>query len=853
MRLLLLTFLATFALPFIHGAADKTPDPSQVTPIEWAKRLARSEMARQGTSLNFQGHPKAKWTYTSGLLALSLVQLGEVTQDTSFRHYGEAVVSSYITTDGSIRTYKLDEYNIDMIAPGRVLLHLWERTKDPRYRKAAELLRRQLSTHPRTQEGGFWHKQRYPHQMWLDGIYMGSPFYAQYGKAFGEPAAFEDVARQIVIMDKHAYDSATGLHYHGWDEAKAQDWANKMTGTSPNFWGRAIGWYAMSLVDCLDFMPAAQPELESVHEILRRVAEGIVRYQDKDSGVWWQVMDKGGREGNYLEATASSMFVYALAKAVNKGYLPREKYLPAVRRGFDGLLRQFIRTDAKGMVSLTRCCEVAGLGYGRDGSYAYYLREPIVDNDHKGVGPFILAGIEMQALVSSAVKEHALRVTGWDSLPSLLERIKAPTFVAMDFAIADYGAVAGGADCTEAIRSAVEACSKAGGGRVIVPAGVWYTGAIQLKNGVNLHVAKDATLKFLTDPSKYPLVFTRWEGVECWNYSPLIYAFEQENIAITGTGTLDGQAAWDNWWGWNDKKKGSPTLQRKDRDQLVAWGESGLPVDQRRFGPGHFLRPNFIQPYRCRNVLIEGVTILRSPMWELHPTLCRNVTVRGVKIESHGPNNDGCDPESCSDVLIENCVFDTGDDCIAIKSGRNNDGRRVAAPSENIIIRGCTMKDGHGGVVIGSEISGNCRNVFVENCSMDSPNLDRALRFKSNAVRGGVLENVFMRNVTIGRVAEAVLTIDLVYEEGPKGEFPPVVRNVNIEKVTSNSSPRIMYLAGFPAATIDQIRFTDCKFRGIETAEIIQHVGQIVLRNVSVEPAKKQKSLNSVPAPASKQ
>src|ERR1043165_6238828 len=200
-------------------------------------------------------------------------------------------------------------------------------------------------------------------------------------------------------------------------------------------------------------------------------------------------------------------------------------------------------------------------------------------------------------------------------------------------------------------------------------------------------------------------------------------------------------------------------------------GDQGLPVAKRVFGEGDFLRPNFIQPYRCRNVLIEDVSIVRSPMWEIHPALCTNVTVRGVKISSHGPNNDGCDPESCRDVLIENCVFDTGDDCIAIKSGRNNDGRRVAVASENLIVRNCTMKDGHGGVVIGSEISGDCRNVFVENCKMDSPNLERALRFKSNAQRGGVLENIFMRNVEIGRVAEAVLTIDLIYEEGDKGPY----------------------------------------------------------------------------------
>ena len=255
-------------------------------------------------------------------------------------------------------------------------------------------------------------------------------------------------------------------------------------------------------------------------------------------------------------------------------------------------------------------------------------------------------------------------------------------------------------------------------------------------------------------------------------------------------------------------------------------------------GEGSFLRPNFIQPYRCRNVLIEGVSIRNSPMWEVNPVLCTNVTVRGLSISSHGPNNDGCDPESCRDVLIENCVFDTGDDCIAIKSGRNDDGRRIGVAAENIIIRGCTMKDGHGGVVIGSEISGGCRNVFVEDCTMDSPNLDRALRFKSNARRGGIIENVFMRRVTIGRVSEAILTVDLVYEEGPNGKFPPTIRNVSLENVTSRSSPRVMWIAGFKGATVDDIRFADCTFAGVEATELLSHAQSISFRNVTIEPAK---------------
>ena len=449
-------------------------------------------------------------------------------------------------------------------------------------------------------------------------------------------------------------------------------------------------------------------------------------------------------------------------------------------------------------------------------------------------------------LISPAIRMALPDDSGWQQLPAILSRIKAPAFPNRDFKIIDYGAVANGtSDCTEAIRKAIEACHAAGGGRVVVPPGVFLTGAIRLKSNVNLHISEGATLKFMPDPAKYlPVVWTRFEGTECLNYSPLIYAFEQENIAVTGKGILDGSASVENWWSW--KKGGSQGEKGVESiERLLDFNDRGVPVEQRIFGAGFYLRPNFIQPYRSRNVLIEGVTINNSPMWEIHPVLCTNVTVRGVTVVSHGPNNDGCDPESCSDVLIEDCVFDTGDDCIAIKSGRNDDGRRIARPSENIVVRNCTMKDGHGGVVMGSEISGGVRNVFIENCQMDSPHLDRALRFKSNARRGGLIENIFMRNIEVGRVAEAILTIDFLYETGADGPHKPTVRNVAIQKVQSVSSPRAMWIAGFPGATIDNIRFEDCTFRGIESSEQVEHAGSISFKNVTIEPAQKGRSKNS--------
>ncbi len=817
-------------------------------PLAWSVRLARDEMARRGDTLDYGVGP-ARWDYTTGLFDLALLRLAARTGDAAFAQQAERTIGSFVTPEGAIRTYRAEDFNLDMILSGRAMFLLWDRTHDVRYRQAAALLRIQLDRQPRTSEGGFWHKQRYPDQMWLDGLYMAGPFYAEYAARTGEASAFDDVARQILVVGRHTYDPQTGLFRHGWDEARRQAWADPKTGMSPEPWGRSEGWYAMALVDVLDHLPATHPEVDAIAGMLRKLADGLVRWQDPASGLWWQVLDKGGRTGNYLESSASSMFVYALAHAVNQGYLPRT-FAAAAEKGYAGLIRDRVKVDAGGRVNLTQMCEVGGLGYTtaagrpRDGTFDYYVSEPIVANDLKGIGPFILAGIEMDRLGAEPAQARS-SAQGWDLAAEIVARIRAPVFPAREFVITDFGARPGdGTDCTAALRQAIVACHAAGGGVVRVPAGVWATGAIRLLSRVNLHLDAGATLRFSTAPTAYlPVVFTRWEGVECMNYSPLIYAFEQQDIAITGSGVLDGGAADDNWWGW---KQGP---QAAGRNRLFDLGERGVPVPERICGEGSFLRPNFIQPYRCQNVLIEGVTILRSPMWEIHPVLCTNVIVRGVQINSHGPNNDGCDPESCRDVLIEGCVFDTGDDCIAIKSGRNEDGRRIGAPAENLVIRDCAMRDGHGGVVLGSEISGGARNVFVERCRLDSPNLDRALRIKSNARRGGTVENIFLRQVAVDRVAEAVVTIDLLYEEGARGDHPPVVRNVQLAGVTSTASPRVLFIRGFAGATIDGLQFADCRFQGLELPDVVDGAGTIVFRNVTVAPARKSQPLNSPAVP----
>ena len=437
----------------------------------------------------------------------------------------------------------------------------------------------------------------------------------------------------------------------------------------------------------------------------------------------------------------------------------------------------------------------------------------------------------------------AQAAVGWDMVPQILARIVPPTFPARDFEVTKYGAKADGStDCSGAFSRAIAACASAGGGRVIVPAGRFLTGPVHLRSHVNLHLADAATtIMFRRDPSAYlPAVRTWFEGMQLMNYSPLIYAYQQDNVAVTGEGTLDGQANRDYWWPWKGTPEfgwtsGSPN-QLPARARLYTMMERNVPVEQRTFGEGDNLRPAFVEFHSCRNVLIDGVHIVNSPMWELHPVLSQNVTIRNVKISTLGPNNDGCDPESCRDVLIDGCEFNTGDDCIAIKSGRNEDGRRLNTPTENIIVRNCKMLDGHGGVTLGSEISGGVRYVFIEKNTMDSEHLDRALRLKNNAARGGVLEHIYMRDCSVRQVAQAIVEVDFHYEEGEKGAFVPVVRDVELRNITGGRSQYVLYLRGIPKSEISNIRVIDSTFNNVAKENVLENVKGVDIRNVRINP-----------------
>ncbi|MCK4295783.1 MAG: glycoside hydrolase family 88 protein [Candidatus Marinimicrobia bacterium] len=366
----------------------------------WSVRMTESIMKRNPEPWMIDFRKTPKWEYTQGLVLKAIMQVWLSTGEDKYFQYVKAYYDHFVDNDGNIMLYKLEDYNIDRINPGKPLFQLYQETGQEKFKKAVFLLRKQMKTHPRTNEGGFWHKKIYPYQMWLDGLYMGSPFLAQFAKTFNEPEIFDDVANQFIWMEKHARDEKTGLLYHGWDESRQQRWADPKTGLSQHFWGRGMGWYSMALVDVLDFIPEDHPQRQDIISILNRLSTALSKFQDAETGVWYQVVDQAGREGNYLESSASSMYVYTLFKAVKKGYID-SKFIEVAKKGYDGILNQFIEVDENGLINIHKACAVAGLGGKpyRDGSYEYYISTEIRSNDPKAVGPFILASLEFEAPV----------------------------------------------------------------------------------------------------------------------------------------------------------------------------------------------------------------------------------------------------------------------------------------------------------------------------------------------------------------------------------------------------------------------------------------------------------------------
>ncbi len=437
------------------------------------------------------------------------------------------------------------------------------------------------------------------------------------------------------------------------------------------------------------------------------------------------------------------------------------------------------------------------------------------------------------ALVLPALGEtaaHADSVSAVDlGARRVLARVREPRFRPRFFPVTAFGAVGDGStDSTTAFRRAIAVCHETGGGHVVVPPGDYATGPIHLLSNVDLHLEQGSTLLFSTDPAAYlPPVFTRWQGIEAMNYSPLIYAYGQHNIAITGEGVLDAQADATHWLDWKP-------IGDAEFPQLEAMANAGIPVQQRVAAPTFHFRPPFVQPYLCSNVLIEGITIQNTPFWHLNPVLCHGVTVRGVTVNSAGPNSDGCDPECCDGVVITNCSFNCGDDCIAIKSGRNTDGRRVNVPCQNVLIQRSTFANGHGGVTIGSEMTGGVRAVFARDLQMNSPDLQSGHRIKTNSVRGGFVSNVHLGRITAGTIGGPMLLIDFNYGEGNTGSFPPIVTDINLSDWTVAACKPAWQMAGYTTDPVGTVALTNVAVASMSGTNTALNVTDLRLTNVTI-------------------
>jgi hypothetical protein len=416
--------------------------------------------------------------------------------------------------------------------------------------------------------------------------------------------------------------------------------------------------------------------------------------------------------------------------------------------------------------------------------------------------------------------------SAWAEVPTILARINPPTFPKKDFPITDYGAIEGGkTDCTRAIAAAIGECAGAGGGRVVVPAGKFLTGPVHLRGKVELHLAEGSELIFSDRFEDYlPVVRVRVGGIDCYNYSPLIYARDCDDIAVTGSGRLNGNAA--KWWEW----KGRETIDH------FKMGAKGVPVEKRVFGTHEAaIRPNFLVLHNCRNVLLEDFTIGSGPNWTIHPVYCENVTIRRVTVKTDGPNNDGIDPDSCRDMLIEHCTFDTGDDCVVLKSGYNEDGWRVGKPTENIIMRHCSSRHGHGGLVIGSEMSGGVRNVFMHDCEFEGT--ERAIRIKSRRDRGGVVEKIYARDIKVRNMVREVVILNMDYNadmNAAETGRPPVFRDMCFERITAAGAPVAIRVTGDPASPIANIRFRDMRLSA-KQGVLVRHAEGLVFENLRLD------------------
>jgi len=832
--------------------------------------MVRSQMSRcpNASYLDYR-EGKFKWNYTPGLELKAFLDVYERYGGKDIFEYVDAWYDTLISEDGSIAGYKLSNYSTDHICPAKTLFYLYDKTGKEKYRKAMNLIMKQIEQQPRTSDGAFWHKKIYPHQIWLDGVYMAEPFYAEYvSRWFPEDkkaAAWDEIVNEFIVAAKHCFDPETGLYRHGYDESRSAAWSDPKTGQSAHCWGRALGWYCMALVEVLDYLPADHSKRDELIGILSGICEILPSFNDKNGFAWYQVLDQPGREGNYIESTCTAMFCYSYLKAIRMGYISRD-FLPYAKKVYDYMVSSFIRRDKQGLISITRCCEVGGLGgkQNRMGDYKYYLSEPVRDNDSKGVGPFIWASLEMERLGDYEFESL------YKDLPFEMERIGRPSIPSRTVSLADFGGNPDGQTLnTEAFARAMSELSKKGGGHLLVPDGKWLTGPIVFKSNIDLHLSKGATVVFSDDPSLYQVIDTNFEGLDTRRCISPLYAKGCRNISISGEGTFEGNG--DSWrllkknkvsdveWTahlakypegvvskngkiWYPDKYFMDAATRKTTDQNVC--KDKLDEDKYR----RFLRPVLLLFDSCENILIEGVTFRNSPCWNLHPLFSKNIIIKNITVTApyYSQNGDGLDIDACRNVIVSGCRFDVGDDAICIKSGKNEDGRRHATPCENLIINGCTVLHGHGGFVVGSEMSGGVRNIKVSNCIFSGT--DVGLRFKSARGRGGVVEGIWADHITMKDIPGDAIIFNLYYEgksalqakgtaaakeSKPVDVTTPEFRDIHISNISCTGAARAMFFNGLPEMPVKGIEIRDCKItagKGI----VLSDCKDISIKNLSL-------------------
>ena len=751
-KLLIFTILLLFA---IGNAFTKDTKNLSV-------QIANTFVQRHAKITN--SYPWHTWCYSMGYKLMGLAKMFSTTGDSTYYNEIMNFANTYVDSLGNLSGFR--GHSMDDMMAGSVLVWAYRQTGEERFKKATTTIRKSFDDYPRTAEGLFWHNREKPGEVWVDGVFMGQMFLTNYGKYIGDSEwCFNEAAHQLIGIFHKLEKDNSGLLYHAWDENRDAEWANKETGLSSEVWSEGLGWYALILVETLDIFPENHPKRKELEQICQKLLASLKRVQDPKTGLWYQVVDKGDLKDNWNETSGSAMFLYAIKKATELGIIPQKPYQKVIENAYRGILTKAIINSGNGLIDIVNACD----GVCVQTSYDVYVNYKQSINAKEAIIGVLWASWIFEkptSFLSCKSKYPPVNINKISiEAPFDMPIIKVPDFSKCEqMSITAFGAKQGDKEkTTNAIKKAIDCANKIGGGVVIIPEGLWITGKIHLKSNVNLQLNKGAVLVFSENPADYlPAVYTTWEGMECYNYSPLIYAFKCKNIAITGEGEIKAKMdVWNNWF------SRSPAHMNSLK-HLYNMAYKNTPVEERQMvNDTSHLRPQFIQFNRCENILLEGITISNSPFWVIHPYLSKCIVVRNVKVWAHGHNNDGVDPEMCQNMLIENCVFDQGDDAIAVKSGRDQDAWRLNTPTKNLVIKNCIVKNGHQLLAIGSELSGGIKNVYMHNCHVvEGAKLNHLVFIKTNERRGGFVKNIHVKNINAGKINEGILGIetDVLYQ-----------------------------------------------------------------------------------------